>query len=132
MNYQGFTFSSPAPTKLDTYVAKFDFNVTQSGTQRIFVRLGLQNDNKALGEWFPGQPAQEVDTNNSKGVLGGYTWIISPTKVNSVHYGFIRQGVGQNGSSTRIRLYACGDWTPRWRALGQPASSCQCITSPTI
>jgi hypothetical protein len=99
-NYQGFTFSSPAPNKLDTYVARFDYNLTQSGTQRLFARLGLQNDNKALGEWFPGQPAQEVDTNNSKGVLGGYTWIISPTKVNNIHYGYIRQGVGQNGSST--------------------------------
>jgi hypothetical protein len=99
-NYQGFTFSSPAPQKLDTYVARFDYNITQSGTQRIFARLGLQNDHTSLGEWFPGQPPQEVDTNNSKGVLGGYTWIISPTKVNSVHYGFIRQGVGQNGAST--------------------------------
>ncbi len=100
VNYQGFTFSSPAPSKLDTYVAKFDYNITQSGTQRIFARLGLQNDNRSLGEWFPGQPPKEVDTNNSKGVLGGYTWIISPTKVNSVHYGFIRQGLGQNGAST--------------------------------
>jgi hypothetical protein len=100
VNYQGFTFSSPAPQKLDTYVARFDYNITQSGTQRIFARLGLQNDNIALGQWFPGQPPQEVDTNNSKGILGGYTWIISPTKVNSIHYGFIRQGVGQNGAST--------------------------------
>ena len=99
-NYQGFTFSSPAPQKLDTYVAKFDYNITQSGTQRLFARLGLQNDNSALGEWFPGQPPQEVDTNNSKGVLGGYIWVISPTKVNSIHYGYIRQGVGQNGAST--------------------------------
>jgi hypothetical protein len=49
VNYQGFTFSSPAPNKLDTYVAKFDYNITQSGTQRIFARLGLQNDNHALG-----------------------------------------------------------------------------------
>jgi hypothetical protein len=100
VNYQGFTFSSPAPNKLDTYVARFDYNITQSGTQRIFARLGLQNDNKALGEWFPGQAPQEVDTNNSKGILGGYIWVISPTKVNSIHYGYIRQGVGQNGAST--------------------------------
>jgi hypothetical protein len=100
VNYQGYTFSSPAPNKLDTYVAKIDYNLTQSGTQHVFARFGLQNDNKALGEWFPGEPAQEVDTNNSKGVIAGYTWTISPTKVNSLHYGYVRQGVGQNGSST--------------------------------
>jgi hypothetical protein len=105
-NYQGFTFSSPAPNKLDTYVLRFDYNITQSGTQRLFARLGLQNDNKALGQWFPGQPPQEVDTNNSKGIIGGYSWTISPTKVNTLHYGYVRQGVGQNGASTEpfVRL----------------------------
>ena len=99
-NYSGFTFSSPAPNKLDTYVVKFDYNLTQSGTQRIFARLGLQNDHRNQSQWYPGQPAREVDTDNSKGIISGYSWTISPTKINSLHYGYVRQGVGQNGSST--------------------------------
>jgi len=98
-NFQAFTFSSPAPNKLDTYVAKIDYNLNQSGTQRVFVRLGLQNDHSSGAQWFPGQPPATVDTNNSKGAIAGYTWVISPTKVNSLHYGFIRQGIGNNGSS---------------------------------
>lgn len=98
-NFQAFTFSSPAPNKLDTYVARFDYNLTPSGTQRLFARLGLQNDHFNGAEWYPGQPPSTVRTNNSKGIVSGYTWTISPAKVNNLHYGFIRQGIGNNGSS---------------------------------
>src|SRR5208337_5222775 len=36
LNFQGYTFSAPMPGKLDTYIAKFDFNLTQN--HRVFVR----------------------------------------------------------------------------------------------
>jgi hypothetical protein len=124
-NYRGFTFSAPTPSKLDTYVAKFDFNVTSSGSQRLFVRLGLQNDHGVptsvsgdqLGTnsgapQFPGQPDSVVETNNSKGIVTGYTWVISPTKVNNFHYGFIRQGIGENGASTQNFVVLRGLDTP--------------------
>jgi hypothetical protein len=117
-NYQAFTFSAPAPSKLDTYVARFDYNL--SGSQRLYARLGLQNDhaiptslanginvgtNSGVSQ-FPGQPPAAVATNNSKGIITGYTWIISPAKVNNFHYGFIRQGTGDNGSANQqfVRL----------------------------
>jgi hypothetical protein len=111
-NYRAFTFSSPLPTKHDTYVARFDYNLTQSGTQRIFARLGLQNDHAAGEQRFPGQPASEVDTNNSKGILAGYAWTINANKVNNFHYGFIRQGLGANGASTSQYVYLRGLPTP--------------------
>jgi hypothetical protein len=111
-NFQAFTFSSPAPNKLDTYVAKFDYNLTPSGTQRLFARLGLQNDHFNGVQWFPGQPPSTVRTNNSKGIVTGYTWTISPNKVNNLHYGFIRQGVGDNGSSAQQFVFLRGLATP--------------------
>jgi hypothetical protein len=119
-NYQAFTFSAATPSKLDTYVARFDYNLTSSGSQRLYARLGLQNDHAIptslanginLGTnsgapQFPGQPIAAVATNNSKGIITGYTWTISPTKVNNLHYGFIRQGTGDNGSANQqfVRL----------------------------
>lgn len=119
-NFQAFTFSAAAPSKLDTYVARFDYNLTASGSQRLYARLGLQNDhavptslagglnigtNSGVPQ-FPGQPQASVSTNNSKGIITGYTWTISPTKVNNFHYGFIRQGTGDNGSADQqfVRL----------------------------
>ncbi len=112
-NFQAFTFSSPSPAKTDTYVAKIDYNLTKSGTQRLFARLGLQNDHSNGAQWFPGQPPATVDTNNSKGIVGGYTWTISPTKVNSLHYGFVRQGIGNNGSSETQFVFLRGLATPQ-------------------
>jgi Carboxypeptidase regulatory-like domain len=124
-NYRGYTFSAPTPSKLDTYVAKFDYNLTSSGSQRLFVRLGLQNDHgvptsvpgdqvgtNSGAPQFPGQPASVVETNNSKGIVTGYTWVISPTKVNSFHYGFIRQGIGENGASVQNFVVLRGLDTP--------------------
>ena len=105
-NYQGYTFSAPTPGKLDTYVARFDYNINASGTQRLFARLGLQNDHFIPANFngaaqFPGQPPRDTSTNNSKGIIAGYSWTISPTKINTLHYGFIRQGIGDNGVSNQ-------------------------------
>ncbi len=124
-NYRGYTFSAPTPSKLDTYVAKFDYNLTSSGSQRVFARLGLQNDHgipttvtgDQLGTnsgapQFPGQPPSVVETNNSKGIVAGYAWVLSPTKVNNFHYGFIRQGIGENGASAQNFVVLRGLDTP--------------------
>jgi hypothetical protein len=107
-NYRGFTFSAPTPNKLDTYVVKFDVNLTQSGTQRLFTRLGLENDHGANAPQFPGQPPASVSTNNSKGIIAGYTWTISASKVNNLRYGFIRQGVGDDGAGTQSFVFQRG------------------------
>jgi hypothetical protein len=98
-NYLGYTFSAPTPNKLDTYIVKFDVNLDSSGTKRLFTRLGLQNDHAAGAPQFPGQDPATVNTNNSKSILAGYSWTISPTKVNNLRYGYIRQGIGNNGIS---------------------------------
>jgi len=44
--------------------------------------------------------------------VSGYSWTISPTKVNNLHYGFIRQGVGDNGSSQEQFVLLRGLSTP--------------------
>jgi hypothetical protein len=113
-NYRAFTFSAPTPNKLDTYVAKFDYNLNQAGSQRLFVRLGLQNDHGAGAPQFPGLDPNSVNINNSKGVIAGYSWTLSPTKVNNLHYGFVRQGIGNNGASQQQFVYL--------RGLPQPVS----------
>jgi hypothetical protein len=108
LNYRGFTFSGPAPKKTDTYIAKLDFNLTQNGNHRIFVRGGLNNDHGALpnesvsqtgdaGPEFPGLPTNLVGVNNSKGLTVGYTALLRNNLINNFRYGFIRQGTGAAG-----------------------------------
>jgi hypothetical protein len=109
-NYGGYTFSGATPSKLDTYITRVDYNLTKN--QTLFVRGGLQNDHgvptstsgvatvtNTGAPQFPGQPASTVATNNTKGIVAGYQWTISPTKENSLHYGYIRQGLGENGAA---------------------------------
>ncbi|MFY9558855.1 MAG: TonB-dependent receptor [Terriglobales bacterium] len=108
LNYRGFTFSGPAPRKTDTYIAKLDFNLTQNGNHRVFVRGGLNNDHGALpnesvsqtgdaGPEFPGLPTNLIGLNNSKGLTVGYTALLRNNLINNFRYGFIRQGTGSVG-----------------------------------
>jgi Carboxypeptidase regulatory-like domain len=99
LNFQGFTFPASTPGMLNTYVAKFDFNLTQN--QHVFVRGGLVGDNNGEGAQFPGQPQSTVMLNNSKGLIAGYTVTLRPNLINNFHYGYIRQGGGSIGQLTQ-------------------------------
>lgn len=95
INFQGFTFPASTPGMLNTYVAKFDFNI--AANHHVFVRAGMVGDNQGQGPEFPGQPQSSVLLNNSKGLITGYTATLRPTLVNDFRYGFIRQGVASVG-----------------------------------
>ncbi|PYX85612.1 MAG: hypothetical protein DMG68_17635, partial [Acidobacteria bacterium] len=103
LNFAGFTFSAPAPGKLDTYIAKLDINLTQNGNHRVFVRGGLQNDHSVLkkepvsqtgdsGPEFPGLTPNLLNLNNSKGIIASYTAVLRNNLINNFRYGYIRQG----------------------------------------
>ena len=99
LNFQGFTFPASTPGALNTYIAKFDFNLTPN--HHVFVRGGLVGDNQGGGPQFPGQPQSLVTINNSKGLITGYTATLRSNLINNFHYGFIRQGGGSIGQLTQ-------------------------------
>lgn len=94
-NFLGYTFAAPTPGALNTYIAKFDFNLTQN--QHLFLRGGMQGDNTGFGPEFPGQPQSQLATNTSKGLIVSYSATLRPTLINNFRYGFIRQGTGTIG-----------------------------------
>lgn len=103
-DFRAFTFASPAPTRLNTYVIKLDYKLTQNGNHSLFLKGHLQNFSNPLPDQttvpqFPGQPPNLVRTDNSKGILAGYTALLRDNLVNSFRYGFIRQGIGSRGLS---------------------------------
>jgi hypothetical protein len=113
LNYQGYTFSAPAPGKLDTYIVKLDYNITQNGNHRVFLRGNLQNDHLSGtgdtdGAQFPGDPPNHADLNNSKGIAGGYTAVVRNNLVNSFDYGYIRQGTSVTGLSDQHHVILFG------------------------
>ena len=97
LNSAAYTFPGNDPTTLKTYIFKLDYKISADGNHSLFVRGNLQNDKESQPPQFPGLPPNTVVTNNSKGIAGGYTWMIRPTLINNFRYAFIRQGVGNSG-----------------------------------
>ena len=98
LNTGSYSFSSPAPIHLNTSIARLDW--VPSDRNRIFVRANLQDDTTAGVEQFPGQPPSSTLVDDTKGIIGGDTWTISPTLVNDVRYGFVRQAYADSGIGT--------------------------------
>ncbi len=99
VNFGSFTFSSPSPIKLNTYIAKLDYNL--NAKQRLFVRGNLQNDNTVDPKQYPASIPNSQRFDDSKGIAAGHVWAISDSVVNNLRYGFIRQGFADRGATNQ-------------------------------
>ena len=95
LNTGSFSFSSPNPKTLNTSIARLDY--IPSDKHRIFARGNLQKDTTGNLEQYPGQGPQSIQIDNTKGMTFGDTWTFSPTMVNDIRYGYVRQGYGISG-----------------------------------
>ncbi|HET9714282.1 MAG TPA: hypothetical protein VFP64_20510, partial [Pyrinomonadaceae bacterium] len=115
LNTGGFRFNARTPTELNTYIARFDFNLTNN--QTLFLRGNYQNDNVTRAVYFssdcsvPGDNIQCFpDTpplttwNHPKGVAVGHVWTINNAVVNRFNYGLTRASFTQNGDSNENRV----------------------------
>jgi hypothetical protein len=100
LNFLGFRFKAPIKLDWNTYIARFDYNLTGSGRHLLFVRGNLQNDSDTTLPQFPGQQAAFTNLNNSKGLAAGYTTQFTNTLTNVFRYGYTRQGLEAAGSAT--------------------------------
>jgi hypothetical protein len=98
LNEGSYSFSSPNPRTLNTTIARIDW--IPSEKHRIFGRGNFQKDTTQGPEQFPGQPPSYLIEDNTKGMTFGDTWTISPTMVNDIRYGYIRQGNSNRGIGT--------------------------------
>ena len=98
LNEGSFTFASPNPVTFNTSIGRIDW--TPNEKQRIFARGGLQKDTTGYAEQFPGQPPAQTFEDNTKGIVAGDTWSISPNIVNDLRFGYIRQGNSLRGLGT--------------------------------
>jgi len=99
LNILGYTFAAPQPASENIYLAKIDYNISRNGNHRLFLRGNLQNNRTLVASEFPGEPASEILTNNSKGLAAGYTAVLSNLVINNFRYGFVRQGLGDAGGN---------------------------------
>lgn len=115
LNTSGFRFNARTPTELNTYIARFDFNLTNQ--QTLFIRGNYQNDLVTRAVYFSSDCSAAGDNiqcfpdtpplttwNHPKGLAVGHVWTISPTLVNRLNYGFTRAAFTQNGDSNENRV----------------------------
>jgi hypothetical protein len=115
LNTGGFRFNARTPTELNTYIARFDFNLTNN--QQLFLRGNYQNDLVTRAVYggpdcsvapdniqcFPDTPPLTI-WNHPRGVAVGHVWTLNPSLVNRFNYGLTRAAFTQGGESTENRV----------------------------
>jgi hypothetical protein len=115
LNTSGFRFNARTPTKLNTYIARFDFNLTDR--QTLFVRGNYQNDLVTRAVYFSPDCSVTGDNiqclpdspplttwNHPKGIAFGHIWTVSNSVVNRFSYGLTRASFTQAGDSNENRV----------------------------
>jgi hypothetical protein len=115
LNTSGFRFNARTPTELNTYIGRFDFNLTNR--QTLFVRGNYQNDLVTRAVYFNSDCSVAGDNiqcfpdtpplttwNHPKGLAAGHIWTLSNSIVNRFNYGFTRASFTQNGDSNDNRV----------------------------
>jgi len=105
LNTAGYRFRDPTNTKKNWYIAKLDYNITADAKHRLSVSGALANENSDASllqaPFLPGSPAEKTIVDFNKGIIAGYSAVISSALVNNFRYGFVRQSVGTIGDSNQ-------------------------------
>ena len=100
LNFIGYRFNAPNNLTNNSYVGKMDFHIDPAGRHLLSVRGSLAGNNQVqTPQSFPGQPTNNVLSNNSRGISALYTTVLSPTMVNVAAFGLTRIGLNQTGPS---------------------------------
>ena len=98
-NYVGYRFRAPVSFDNNVFIARLDYHLTADGKHTLFWRGALQNIFNPQEPFLPGDSPMQTMEDHSKGSVVGYTAVLSPTLVNSFHWGFTRQSTGFVGNS---------------------------------
>lgn len=101
LNTSGFRFAAPTYTTHNWYIAKLDYNITADAKHRLSLSGAMANASSAGAPFFPGAAPETTSVNFNKGLIATYTATLSPTLINNLRYGFIRESNGFVGDSTQ-------------------------------
>ena len=101
LNTAGYRFRAPTTDKKNWYIAKLDYNITSDAKHRLSISSALANENNAKDPFLPGSPPEHDIVNYNKGIIAGYSAVISSNLINNFRYGFVRQSLGKIGDSNQ-------------------------------
>ena len=97
LNTAGFRFNASTPKKLNSHVARFDFNLTSH--QTAYARINVIYDHTTKASAFPDTKAPS-EWSHPWGLALAHTWTIGNTWVNNARYGFTREAFTEGGDTT--------------------------------
>jgi len=100
LNTGSYSFAASVPLIQNVYITRLDYNINEK--HRVYVRASMQNDTASFAPYYPGQPANKKNTDNSKGISANYTWTPTANIVNNLRYGFIRQSIASTGAGSGL------------------------------
>ncbi len=92
LNFIGYRFTAPVKGDQNTYIARFDHQLTSDGRHQLYFRGSLQNDSANGTPQFPGAQPNSVSLANNKGLAAGWTGVLRPNLISTFRYGFTRAG----------------------------------------
>lgn len=99
LNFDGFRFAPTQSFRNDIMIGRLDYKLTSSGTQSLFWRGSGQDDYEPGLPLLPGGPAQTTNSNFSKGMVVGYTAVITPNLTNNFRWGLTKQSIVNAGDN---------------------------------
>jgi hypothetical protein len=101
VNFAGYRFPGRQLQAENWYIGRLDYKLTASGNHTLFLRGAARNDPTTNPPFLPGMPPESSTVDVSKGLVGGYTAVLSPHFVNNVRYGITHQSISSPGDSTQ-------------------------------
>ncbi len=98
LNQMAFRFAAPSENLFKTLVGRADYSV--SGAHRLFGRVNVMRDHIEAAPQFPGQPPGSTDRVRNWGFAAGHDWVLGPTRVNTLRYGFTQLSRDSTGQLT--------------------------------
>ncbi len=96
LNSGSYTFAGSDPQIHNVYISRLDIN--PSDRHRFYIRGSFQNDKNSDTPWLPGQAPNYIDTDDSRGLSGNYTYTVTANLVNNLRYGYTRQSFARAGA----------------------------------
>lgn len=121
-NFAGYRFAGRQLTSENWYIGRLDYKLSANGNHTLFLRGAARNDPTSNPPFLPGQGPESSVVDVSKGLVGGYTAVITPRFVNNVHYGITHQSVASQGDTNQ-------PWVA-FQGLSQPIVYPSSFTAP--
>jgi len=99
-NIDAFRFAAPIENFFHTFITRVDFNMSESGNQKLFGRFGKQNDTISDPPQFSGQDARRQRKFANYGLALGYDSVLSSRLMNSFRYGLTRIDEANEGRTS--------------------------------